>query len=365
MFQLFSQLFKEESDIIQVLESLSNSGNIDLLLSFPMWSRFALESRNGNIIDIGTKISSLCIKWYETMVSVVTNQSNGENLVVIFCQQLSAISFVLKERNDIYSKLLKIFKKRISSLPLDRLFLATSFIHELEPHIVKDFKKFLLSKLKASLDNTTDEDTLIKIISQICNSPDSSLRVPNRLCQVVLSKFWIFLLNATGEVKELLDNSCVKRVREKISQLVCTMKDKSIKTGLLSELVEYSNDRLINCINAVIGPEGKVITNEMLDYFRENLRGHSNIVQNLDFFYSKWCVKAVDVQFYLDDLTEKKNNSTFLEMSQPRHWSIHEKIIQVSRKAYKYKYSQTFVNVFEANTDEETQKKRASGVAGH
>ncbi|CAG8668949.1 16531_t:CDS:2, partial [Acaulospora morrowiae] len=379
MFQLFSQLFKEESGIIQVLELLSNSRNEGLLLSFPMWSRFALESRNNNT-NFGTKISSLCVKWYTTVISVVTNQSNGENLVVLFYRQLSAISFVHKGGTDIYSNLLKIVEQKISNLPQDLLFLATSFINELESHIVKDFSNFLVSRLNSSLDNTTDEDTLIRIISQICNSSDSSLHVPNSLCQVVLcymlrviqdknddddhlrrlyfklAKFWIFLLNATGEVKELFNHSCVKRVREKISQLVCTMKNQSIKTGLLSELVEYSNDRLINCINAVIGPEGKIITNELLDSFREKLRDHSNTIQNLKSFYSKWCVKAVGVQFYLDDLTEKKNNSAFLEVIHPHYWLIHEKIIQVSRKAYQYKDSQTFANIFEADTNEEAQK---------
>ncbi|CAG8756727.1 16192_t:CDS:2, partial [Acaulospora morrowiae] len=224
----------------------------------------------------------------------------------------------------------------------------------------------------------------------ICNSSGSPLYVPNRLCENVLchildkirnkavvskihnasndhlqllhfksSKLWIFILNATGEVNELLNHPHVESVRSKISQLVCAIEDQSITIGMLNTLVEFPNDILTGYFNAGIGTKKKKIANEMLDSLREQLREHSNTVEKLFSFYNRWCNKAEDTLAYLDDLTEKVNNlnnTPFLELVNPHYWSIHNEIIEVSRRAYQYENSQTFANVFEIDTNEEVQK---------
>ncbi|CAG8547768.1 12126_t:CDS:10 [Acaulospora morrowiae] len=389
MFYLFAQLFTAETDIMQALVLLTKSRNVDLLLSFPKWLKLTLESKNVKI-DFKAKIPALCEEWYSTIISAVTNQKDIRNPVIFLYQQLSAISFVLQRRPDIYKKLVDTVEQKILNLPQEWLFKATSFVGKLESRIVGDFEKVLRQRLKSPLSSDTNDDAVIKIISQICNSSGSSLDVPNRLCENVLchildkirdkaivskihnasndhlqllhfksSKLWIFLLNATGEVNELFNHPHVESVRSKISQLVRAIEDQSIMIKMLNPLLEFPNDILTSYFNAGIGTKEKKITNEMLDSLREQLREHLNTVENLFSFYNRWCNKAEDTQAYLDDLTEKVNNMNnipFLEMINPDYWSIHNEIIEVSRRAYQYENSQTFANVFEADTNEEVKK---------
>ncbi|CAG8655228.1 1091_t:CDS:2, partial [Acaulospora morrowiae] len=174
MFHLFSQLFTAESDIMQALVLLSKSRNFDLLLSFPKWSKFTLESRNVKA-DFKAKITALCEEWYSTIISAVTNQKNTINPVIFFYQQLSAISFVLQRRTDIYKKLVDTVEQKVLNFPQEWLFKATSFVGALESRIVGDFEKVLRQKLKSPLSSDTNDDAVIKIISQICNSSGSPL----------------------------------------------------------------------------------------------------------------------------------------------------------------------------------------------
>ncbi|CAG8768315.1 15192_t:CDS:2, partial [Acaulospora morrowiae] len=174
MFHLFSQLFTAELDIMKVLVLLSKSRNVDLLLSFPKWSKFALESRNVKA-DFRTKISTLCEEWYSTIMSAVTNQKNTANPVIFLYQQLSAISFVLQRRTDIYKKLVDTVEQKILNFPQEWSFKATSFVGALESRIVGDFEKVLRQRLKSPLSIDTNDNAVIKIISQICNSSGSPL----------------------------------------------------------------------------------------------------------------------------------------------------------------------------------------------
>ncbi|CAG8542187.1 4803_t:CDS:2, partial [Acaulospora colombiana] len=378
-------------EIERILKQLSTSKNHNLLLLFPEWSKLALDNKP----NLDRKIPSLCEEWYcHTISNAPTTQKGKMNIVSFFYKQLSAISFAIEKRPNIHKRLASIIEKKIASLPNDWFLQSTSFVGALEPYIIREFKKVLIKILDPLLSNATDE-SLIKIISLICDISGPKLYIPNQLCEEILlyildsvrensvksgvlnidnkdddtsqllliksSKLWIFLLNASGEVYELLRHQHVKYVCSKITKLVRAIENKSIRIGMLSALFESPNEILIEYFAAGIGDEGSsgnIITKELLESFNERLREHTCIVEQLYSFYHKWCGGAADTQSYLDDLNEKMNalkDLEFAEIVAPGYWSIHREIIEVSQKVHPYKDSKTFFNVFMNSMNEEVQ----------
>ncbi|KAF0557214.1 hypothetical protein F8M41_013741 [Gigaspora margarita] len=79
----------------------------------------------------------------------------------------------------------------------------------------------------------------------------------------------------------------MKYVHAQIIQLVDTIKNRSIKMGLLETLTELTNDELIKYFNAGIGFDDDEITGGMLDFLREKSHEHSEIAAHLFSFYYK------------------------------------------------------------------------------
>ncbi|CAG8831077.1 16566_t:CDS:2, partial [Gigaspora margarita] len=176
MFQLFFQLFTSELDILEILDLLSKSANLNLLQSFPKWLKSVLELKdNTQLFNIN--ISSICDTWYSSIIPAIAQRGQKNNIVIIMYNQLSAISFIFEQRFDIYKRLLGIIKKSITDFPIDLLLQSTSFVGNLESYIIKDFTKIFNEKLNSLIDST--EDKLITIIAQICDLSTPSLNIPN------------------------------------------------------------------------------------------------------------------------------------------------------------------------------------------
>ncbi|CAG8450996.1 12083_t:CDS:2, partial [Cetraspora pellucida] len=386
-FMLFSQLFTTESEVVQVLELLSKSKNIDLLHKFPNWLKIAWESKDNK--QLHKKIPSICEVWYSNITS--TSQK-GQNIVSLMYKQLSEISFIFKRRPDIYKQLIEIIEKRIANISIQLLLQSTSFVGRLEakmPNICKDFARIFNDKFDPLINST--DDIMITNIVHICDSSLQSLVVPNKLCentvyhildiirnkiaasgefnasndekQILLlkhSKFWSFLLNAAGEVNELHAHPQMKYVRSQIIKLVNMINNKSIQMGLLESLTELKNDELIRYFNSGIGFENEeqIITGEILDFLREKSHEHSDTAKQLFSFYHKWCYKAEDCQLYVDDLTQKMEtlkDVTLADFDSTDYWFPHTGIIDISQKVYQYEKFLTFANMVENNTKDEIQ----------
>ncbi|KAF0511754.1 e3 ubiquitin-protein ligase [Gigaspora margarita] len=393
MFQLFSQLFVSEPDIVEILDLLSKSTNLCLLQSFPKWLKSALELKdniqllNKNISS--NSISSICDRWYSSIIDAII-QEGQNNIIIVMYKQLSAISFILEKKFDLYKRLLGIIEKRISNIPIDWFLQSTSFMGNLEPYIIKDFINVFTEKLNPLIGAT--DNKLITIIAQICDSSATSLNIPNLLCEDIIcyildiihnrakisgnfnisndeqqsllfksSKFWIFLLNANGNVNKLHSHPHMKYVRFQISQLVYSIRDNSIQFGLLKTLFESENYEITSYFNAGQIDDETLITDDTLKFLRDKLNEHSDVIKQLYFFYDKYCEKTDDDQIYLDDLNQKNNALNFIPFSEilsQDYWSPHKmKIIEVSQYVFHYSESQIFTNIVEKNDakDDEIQ----------
>ncbi|CAG8470531.1 17412_t:CDS:2, partial [Cetraspora pellucida] len=384
LYRLFPQLFITEPEILHILELFSKSKSIDLLQVFPKWLEFVLNSRDNKQL-LPKNILPLCVTWYTTIIS--TTQKEKNNIIIFMYQQLSAISFVFKKRSDIYKQqLAKIIETRIANISTQCLLQSTSSVgnFNLEYYILNDFIKIIKEKLNPHI--STTDDVLIKTIVQICDSSVQPLNVPNRLCEIMIcyildvvrnkaitsgelnisnderqlsllkaSKFWSFLLNVTGKVNELQEHPQMKYARSQIIQLVETIKNKSIKMGLLESLTELMNNELINYFNSGVGFDDE-ITGGMLDFLREKSQEHSEIAKHLFSFYYKWCNNTDDFHYYLDDLTKKMESLKDVSLDEfisQDYWLPHKMIIEISQKIYQYKDSQTFANMVKNNVKDE------------
>ncbi|CAG8574000.1 16629_t:CDS:10, partial [Gigaspora margarita] len=396
MFQLFSQLFVSEPDIVEILDLLSKSTNLCLLQSFPKWLKSSLELKdniqllNNNILS--NSISSICDRWYSSIIDAII-QEGQNNIIIVMYKQLSAISFILEKKFDLYKRLLGIIEKRISNIPIDWFLQSTSFMGNLEPYILKDFINVFTEKLNPFIDAT--DDKLITIIAQICDSSAPSLNIPNQLCEDIIcfildttynkakifgdfnlsneeqqsllfesSKFWIFLLNANGKVDKFHSHSYMTYVRSQISQLVYSIRDNSIQFELLKKLIESENHELTSYFNAgqiVDDNEESLITDDTLKFLRDKLNEHSDVIEQLYFFYYRYCDKTDDDQTFLDDLNQKVNALNFIPFSEifsQDYWLPHKMmIIEVSQYVFHHSESQIFTNIVEKNEvkDDEIQ----------
>ncbi|KAF0511752.1 e3 ubiquitin-protein ligase [Gigaspora margarita] len=375
MFQLFSQLFVSEPDIVEILDLLSKSTNLCLLQLFPKWLKSALELKD-NIQLLNNNISSICDAWYSSIITAITQRKQTNNIAIIMYDQLSAISFIFEKRFDIYKRLLDTIEKSINDIPIDLL--LQSFVGNFESYIIKDFIKIFNEKLNFLI--YANDDKLITTIAKICDSSASSLNIPNLLCEDTICyildiihnkakisgnfnisndeqqsllfksfKFWVFLLNANGKVNKLHSHPHIKYVRSQISQLVYSIKDRSIQIGLLKILFESENYELINYFNAGYIDDENFITDDALKFLRNKSNEYSDIIEQLISFYNKYCDNSDDVQIYLEDLYKKVNALNvipFSEILSQNYWSPYKMmIIEIIQNVFHYAESQTFTNI--------------------
>ncbi|CAG8790607.1 15916_t:CDS:1, partial [Racocetra persica] len=214
------------------------------------------------------------------------------------------------------------------------------------------------------------EDTICHILDVVRNKVMKSgeININNderQLSLLKVSRFLSFLLNATGVVNELQEHPQMKYVRTQIIQLVNSMKNRSIKMGLLETLTEFMNDELISYFNSGVGFDDE-ITSEMLDFLREKSHEHSEIAEHLFSFYYKWCDKTVDFRAYLEDLTEKMESLKDVSLddfTSQDYWLPHDTIIEISQKVYQYRDSQTFENMVKNNVKDEDMQSNVLNVA--
>ncbi|CAG8772926.1 3359_t:CDS:2, partial [Dentiscutata erythropus] len=362
LFRLFPQLFTAEPETLHILELLSKSKSIGLLQAFPKWLKFVLDSRDNKQL-LHEKISPHYVTWYTTITS--TTKRKNIHFIIFMYQQLSAISFIFKKRPKIYEQqLAKIIETRIANISSQWLLQSTSFVgsFNLEDYILNDFMKIFKEKLNPHIG--TIDDMLIKTINKICDSSVQPLNVPNRLCENAIcyildvvqskimmsgelnndeqqlsllkaSKYWSFLLNATGEVNELQEHRLMTYVRFQIIQLVDAIKDKSINMGLLETLTELNNDELINYFNSGVGFDVEITDTD-------------------------------DCSDYLNDLSEKMESLKDVSLDKftfQDYWLPHKVIIEICQKIQQYKDSQTFANTVKNNVKDEDLQSNVLNVA--
>ncbi|CAG8632902.1 13269_t:CDS:10, partial [Gigaspora margarita] len=216
------------------------------------------------------------------------------------------------------------------------------------------------------------EDTICYILDIIHNKAKISgnFNISNDEQQLLLfgaSKFWVFLLNANGKVNKLNSHPNIKYVRSQISQLVYSIRDRSIQFGLLKTLFESENYELINYFNAGYIDDENFITEDILKFLRDKLNEHYDIIEQLFSFYNRYCDNTDDVQIYLEDLYKKVNALNvipFSEILSQDYWSPHKMmIIEVSKNLFHYAESQTFANIVNNYVEDNEIQLSVSNVA--
>jgi hypothetical protein len=160
------------------------------------------------------------------------------------------------------------------------------------------------------------------------------------------SKFWKIILRATGNVENLNSKLIVKRVKESINELGELIFNKEIDVKLFQKLLKYSDEELFDHFDAAITRNETLVSQYEIANLRKKCDDFYHQFDILFKFYGRYCSDATDLNIY----SQQMQNPDKVNMKQiiaSDYWAFHEKILASAERCYRFKQSQTFLNIFE------------------
>ncbi|CAG8796904.1 4033_t:CDS:2, partial [Dentiscutata erythropus] len=264
----------QKASVLQAFEYISISQNPDLLQVFSIQFSSFLK---GGLMD--EKVGKICAQWFKSILSYI-------------------------------KKLFEIAEREIKSLSDDVIFSAATDAGKLKQiKVVEFFCRILKEKFGPDVRNI--DEVVFHIMTRLHeNLPETEKNDINFIKALLASSsFWIYILLATGSTERLhRQHAYVKMVRQAIIKLVSNLRNMSIEIGLLKEILNYDDDRLLNFF-ATIGNDNVslMIDITVLQSLRDNYKEYLGKLKNLEIFYTRFCIDIVDVQNYIDDIKSKLN----------------------------------------------------------
>ncbi|CAG8703494.1 18274_t:CDS:2, partial [Dentiscutata erythropus] len=261
MFDLLNndKLNWQKDSALRALELISNSKNFELLELFPEQLVKFCDAISIDIDLNDTKFCNICAQWLNNTLNRIEkarNKSNTsnvskrpvENFACTAFSYLSVIYQIMVKCGIAHAQLFKTTEEIVDRLADDVIFDAALDIGNFKlPELVEIFSHVLKRRFGSNV-KYSDDQLLVKII-KICKSERQQLHIPNALCEDVVShiltrlqkniqnvdmdeidekdiidddlhklllassKFWIYILKATGSVELLNQHAYVRTVQ--------------------------------------------------------------------------------------------------------------------------------------------------------
>lgn len=163
-------------DIIQLLELVSQSCNLELLILFPVildnWFRRNFSDTKEK------KLPTISKNWFTLLLNKLdTNNTNKSKFIYSVFQHLERMHPLLGPRKNIWQNLTIIAADRIKGCSESQIIGAIKFIAQIKEQKVKEL---FLDVVKEILNKVIQEiDPLINRIFLICNCEGKTLEIPN------------------------------------------------------------------------------------------------------------------------------------------------------------------------------------------
>ncbi|CAG8492109.1 7029_t:CDS:2 [Dentiscutata erythropus] len=367
----------DKSELLGVLHEISQSNQWNILTMFldllSYWFRFEPQEMSSE------KIPVICGQWYQHILDH-TNENKDKYVYTVF-SYLSKIYPKIEGHLNILFVLVGIAIDRVKQCPEDRILNAIRQI-DFQQDIIQSFLRMVKDILRFSVKNT--DDTLIKKIRLICDCNSDVLNIPNSSCEAILrfimdrlkilhpladisdsnitsttltllrsSKFWNFILQATGKVSDLNAHPYIRQIKNIINEFIKIVKRNSITIRSLQQLLKYEDETLIRFFNSNNVNQGDI------NKLRTQCGNYEEKLAQFHHFYTQFCpvekIKGVDI--YLNDMEQRSkcDTLTLQETLADNHWEFHKLTENAARSTYKLANLQTFRNIFnqKINGDEE------------
>ncbi|RGB41526.1 hypothetical protein C1646_752088 [Rhizophagus diaphanus] len=348
-------------DIIQLLELVSQSCNLELLTLFPEildnWFRRDFSDTKEK------KMPNISKNWFTFLLNKLdSNNTNKSIFIFSVFQHLERMHPLLGHRKNIWENLTIITIDRVKGYSESQIIGAIKFIAQIKEQKVKEL---FLELVKEILNKVIQEiDPLINRIFLICNCEGKMLKIPNAMCEDILCyimtrlqhylsdqhinimnsrKLWVIILNATRNVGKLRANAYIQRIKTSITELNRLLLEKRVNMRLLQLLLEYSDEQIFQYFEETIGKnksmDDVIISQEEIAELRKYFQLEIEMfIKFLDKFYSS--VQVID----RNDFIRNMQNSELKQLMVSNHW---KNMFDSVRRCYKYYQSQIFQNVFE------------------
>ncbi|CAG8535691.1 30956_t:CDS:10, partial [Gigaspora margarita] len=370
----------QENSILQALNYISASKNMELLQSFPNQLVTFLDEGFKNINLKDKQLSEICTQWFKSTLKY-SSKDIEENFACTIFDYLSIMCSIMKKYDITCNRLFNAAEEAVKVLKDNVIFDAAADIGDLNQN---ELIEIFSSVLKERFDCNQNSDTnLLDKILRICKSNGQQLHIPNKLCEdivfhiltklqpnlsniemnIIEDNFHMILLasSTTGSVEELNSRHIyVQTVRRAINQLAKKLLDKSIEINMLKNiLLGYDDNQLLAYFSTIYEISELKINKKVLQDLRKSYESYMDKLKKLDIFYNRFCIKATDKQDYILDIERKLNMQEIVileNITKKLFWKFHYSIIEIAQRSYIYIESQTFKNVFEKylESNEET-----------
>jgi len=175
------------------------------------------------------------------------------------------------------------------------------------------------------------------------------------------------MLNATGCVGKLRENSYFQRILMSSIELNKLLLERTINVRLLQKILEFSDDeQLSQYFYETIGRNNffdVIISRDEIATLRKLCYDYEHQLNQLYDFYNEFCSasKVTDVNEYVQDIQKRIKNSDRVKLKEvlmPDYWAFHGKALDNARNFYKLNESQTFRTIFKANLEEDADAQK-------
>ncbi|GBB98972.1 hypothetical protein RclHR1_03380014 [Rhizophagus clarus] len=390
-----------KKEIIQSLELISKTDNLELLNIYPEildnWFR-------KNFTDIKEKkIPIISNNWFTNLLSKLKNinDKNEDNFVFLMFQQLENIYPLIGYRRNNWNIITNIVINRVKACSETQIISATKFIVELKEQEVKELFSSIIKGVLSEIVQPIN-DRFVDKIFMMCDCKGDTLKVPNTMCEEILcyimftiqnqmflsdtleeylsiiksSRFWIIMLNATGNVENLKENPYYRRIKMATIELNRLLLEKTINMRLLQQILDFSDEQLFRYFHDTIGEDNKennffddvIISKDEILILRELYNDYEIQLNQLLDFYNGFCSdsKVIDVNNYIRDIRQRMEHSDNVILRQVMtqdYWSFHEKSLQSARNCYELNETLIFRNIYKTNFHDDAAATNVEYIA--
>ncbi|GBC45554.2 hypothetical protein GLOIN_2v1778786 [Rhizophagus irregularis DAOM 181602=DAOM 197198] len=362
-----------KNDLIQSLELISQSDNLELLKLFP---ELLDNWFHKDFTDVKEKrIPKISNDWFTNLLDRLEN-----------------ISY----RRNTWNNLSIITINRVKACSEHQIIGATKFIIKLKENEVKELFSSIIKGIMSEIIQPIN-DRFIDKIFMLCDCKSDILNIPNTMCEDILcyimftlqnqtfmidilevylsiiksSRFWIIILNATGNVENLKASPYYQYIKMSTFELNKLLLEKSLNMRLLQQLLDFSDEQLFRYFREVIrenNGNNMIISKNNITTLRDLYNDFELQLNQLLDFYNGFCSdsKVTDVNHYIRDVRQRMEHTDNISLRQvltQDYWAFHEKSLQSARNCYELNETLIFRNIFRTNLQNDAAATNVEYIA--
>ncbi|UZO21058.1 uncharacterized protein OCT59_013462 [Rhizophagus irregularis] len=385
-----------KNDLIQSLELISQSDNLELLKLFP---ELLDNWFHKDFTDVKEKrIPKISNDWFTNLLDRLENISNknDDNFIFLIFHQLEIMFPLIGYRRNTWNNLSIITINRVKACSEHQIIGATKFIIKLKENEVKELFSSIIKGIMSEIIQPIN-DRFIDKIFMLCDCKSDILNIPNTMCEDILcyimftlqnqtfmidilevylsiiksSRFWIIILNATGNVENLKASPYYQYIKMSTFELNKLLLEKSLNMRLLQQLLDFSDEQLFRYFREVIrenNGNNMIISKNNITTLRDLYNDFELQLNQLLDFYNGFCSdsKVTDVNHYIRDVRQRMEHTDNISLRQvltQDYWAFHEKSLQSARNCYELNETLIFRNIFRTNLQNDAAATNVEYIA--